>query len=181
MNQRTLPLSSIQHGGGVFTEGLCCEGRVLRLVEWFRSSWISGWIISDRCSQRGTWQLRISERYHGCGFREGSDRYRCGEGPRFEGGLGEGLDSCGCRRGTSDRVWTLGKAWGFLLGPLMVQLVCRVCYSLEMFLMRWDTCRDFNEGQNLLTTRFFFLKFYLLVLLPASASASAFVLWGFDF
>ena len=49
-------------------------------------------------------------------------------------------------------MWTRGKVRGFLLGPAMVQLVCRVCCSLEMLLMRWDMCHDLDEGQNLATT-----------------------------
>ena len=44
-----------------------------------------------------------------------------------------------------------GKVRGFFLRHPMVQLVCRVCYSLEMLLMRWDTCCDLDEGQNLTT------------------------------
>ena len=44
-----------------------------------------------------------------------------GEGSRVECGLGEGPGSCGCRRGTSGRVWTRGKAQDFLLAPTMGQ------------------------------------------------------------
>ena len=85
--------------------------------------------------------------------------------------VGEGPGSYRCRRGTSGRVWTQretlqlqmserdlgssmdsGKARGFLLGLAMGQLVRRVCRSLETLLMRWDTCHDLDEGQNLTAT-----------------------------
>ena len=33
-----------------------------------------------------------------------------------------------------------------------LDLQCRVCYSLETLLMRWDTCQDIDEDQNLTTT-----------------------------
>ena len=65
--------------------------------------------------------------------------------------VGEGLDSCGYYKGNLGRVWTPSKIRGFLFGPAMAQLVCRVCCSLEMLLMRWDTCHDLDESQNLTT------------------------------
>ena len=74
------------------------------------------------------------------------------ERPRAKYGLGEGHDSCGCQRGTSGQVWTQDRTGGFLLRPAMGQPVCRVCCSLETLLMRWDTCQDLDDGQNLTTT-----------------------------
>jgi len=67
------------------------------------------------------------------------------EGPR----VGEGPGSCKCQRGTSGKC--RGKVRGFLLGPAIVQLVCRVCYLLKMLLMRWDTYHDLDKGQNMTT------------------------------
>ena len=79
-------------------------------------------MIPDRCSRRGSWQLRMLAR---------------------------------------------GKAQGFPLGVVMSQLVCRVCCLLEMLLIRWDTCHDLDESQNLTTTirviGFTFFQFYLRV------------------
>ena len=70
------------------------------------------------------------------------------EGPRVE---------CGCPRetsggaGTSGRVWIQDRTRGFPLGPAMGQPVCRVCFSLETLLMRWNTCQDLYKSQNLNT------------------------------
>ena len=96
---------------GVFTKGLRCEGWSFRLVEWFRLSWIFEWMIPNRCSRRGTWQLRVSE----CGCRRGAWKLQVSE------------------RDLKSR----GKARGFLFGRAMSQLVCRVYYSLETLLMQW--------------------------------------------
>ena len=46
----------------------------------------------------------------------------------------------------------LGARSGFFLGPAMGLLVCQVCCSLETSLIRWDTCQDLDEGQNVTTT-----------------------------
>jgi len=48
--------------------------------------------------------------------------------------FGEGLDIWECWKGTSGRVWTRGKVWGFLLGPAMVQLDVEFVIRLRCFL-----------------------------------------------
>ena len=44
---------------------------------------------------------------------------------------------------------------GLFLGPAIGQPVCRVCCLLETLLMRWDTCQDLDEDQNLTTMEIF--------------------------
>ena len=89
------------------------------------------------------WRQKSSRKTFAVGVREG---------PQVECGLEEGPSSYECWRETSGRVWTRGKVWGFFLGPAMGPLVCQVCCSLETSLIRWDTCQDLDEGQNVTTT-----------------------------
>ena len=73
-------------------------------------------------------------------------------GPRVEYGLGEGTSQLRVSERDMGSSVDSERTRGFLLGLAMGQSVCQVCCLLETLLMRWDTCQDLDEAQNLTTT-----------------------------
>ena len=55
-------------------------------------------------------------------------------------------------------MWARGRTQGFLLGPVLGLLACRVRYSLGTLLTWWDTYRDLDDGQDPTTTLMYFIN-----------------------